>query len=497
MELLPDQIKSIIDEIELPENLERKRLAVISDEIYDEKVYSYVYERIKKMYPKTFDLYTISDYSVEKKIVDKKAKAYKEQVIRKLDTPEDENQYKEITDNAGLTEAMAAFDRYKNQHKYALVGALPSLDQNGKPRWNIMALPPQLFDVIKDESGRVLAVILSYPNESYVIDSDSDGIDTVIAGRRVDEGANQVVYAIWTDKNHYAVKVYRSKETKSIIEILPIPNNEGNINPYGILPFVYAPYSDGPNYPNQSPLPNQTVELNALLSVYLTSGNMQVGTLVLKYPEDQTIKQATHGLMVAMSLPQKNDADAPETNAEYIAPTPNMSAHRESIMTYLAMVLDQQGINPAGALNSSPEKFASGLDRLLAEVDVQSIIEENQRTYAKVENDLYKIIKTQAESLKVYKFKSENMNVIYKKPKMLITDKEKLENIDKMLQLGLIEEHEKLIMVDPNLSDEQAKEKLARINKAKQSMVSQIMMASNKNVEPDEDEDTEENGDNT
>ena len=49
---------------------------------------------------------------------------------------------------------------------------------------------------------------------------------------------------------------------------------------------------------------------------------------------------------------------------------------------------------------------------------------------------------------------------------MLVSETDKLNNIQKMLELGLIEEWEKFMLIDPNLTEEEAKEKLARIKQA-------------------------------
>ncbi len=62
---------------------------------------------------------------------------------------------------------------------------------------------------------------------------------------------------------------------------------------------------------------------------------------------------------------------------------------------------------------------------------------------------------------------------------MLTSDTELLANLATMIDLGLIEDYEKFIVVDPNLSVDQAKEKLKRINESKSSSLNNIV-----NVKP-------------
>jgi len=488
MELSLGDIQLILGEIEREENQLRKRKEFKSFQIYDGNLKSYVQSRIKEMYPKTWQAYTISDYSILKKIVDKKSKAYKEAPIRKADSETANLKYQDIADNSSLNSAMQNLDRYFNQHKYGMISSFMELSNDGTPVFDFMPLAPYEFDCIKDDKGNLKVVILSYPSSNITIGSDGDGVDTLIAGPSADEGSNSKLYAFWTDTNHYVVRISIGSDgkRKGIPEILAFPDNPNNINPWGYLPFVYIPENDGANYPVASPLADQTVELNALLSVYLTSGNMQVGQLVLKYPQDQDIQMVTHGLMTGIKLPQSKDPDSGETTAEYISPAPNMDGHRTSIMTFLNLILDEQGIKPASGTDITAEKFASGLDRMISESDVQDIIESNQTIYSQVEKNLFAIVKAQLDSINDRSIGDEKLQVIYRKPKMLITDTERLNNLKTMIDLGLLEEWEKFTYIDPNMTEEQAKEKLARIQQADSDRMSSLVEASN-GVEPNAD----------
>jgi hypothetical protein len=493
MELNALQIRSIIDEIELYENTQRKAKEFKSFQIYDGNLKTYVSHRIREMYPKTFKAYTISDYSLLKKVTDKKAKAYKESPVRKTREQADQDNYTTIVRQNGLNQAMSKLDRYYNQHKYCLMGSFMELDEQGQASFRFMPLAPYEFDCVKDDKGNLKIVILSYPDPVITVGNGSDGMDTLIAGSKADEGAQVKIYAFWTDTNHYVVKFKKGTDGKSsgLPEFLPLENNPNNVNPWGVLPFVYVPMSDTPNYPTPSPLPDQTVELNALLSVYLTSGNMQVGQLVLKYPQDQDIQMVTHGLMTGLKLPQSTDPEAPETDAAYLSPSPNMDGHRTSIMTFLNLILDEQGIRPGSGTDLSVEKFASGLDRMISEADVQDIIEANQDIYREVEQKVYDIVKAQLESINDRQLVSDEISVIYRKPKMLITDTERLANLEKMISLGLLEEWEKFVFIDPNMSEDEAKAKLERIQSSRAESARQMAEA----VTPDMEEPEEEDGD--
>jgi hypothetical protein len=463
MQLTDEIVFEILSNIEHKQNQERKKREYISEQIYDGNLWFYVKERLKQWYPITYENYSISDYSVLKKVVDKKSKAYKEAPKRKLENDAETNAYEEITKEGDLNVAMKRIDKLYNQHKYTAIGIFKEDDG-----YDFVPLAPYSFDVVKDNDGNVVCYIISYPDQFVTDGPFKDLYNPLIAETGgQDEGIGKKLYAFWTDTDHKLIRVSTQSNGEKKFENVPIDGNPDNINPYGVLPFVFLPHEIDQNYPNPSPLAGQTVEVNALNSVYLTSGNMQIGQLILKYPADQDIKTVSQGLMTAIKLPQSTNPDSKETTADYISPSPDLAGHRESIMTFLSMILDEQGIQSNQVITGQNEKFSSGFDRLLSSADVQTIIEENQELYHYVECEIYEIIKKIEENYGSMVFKSKDLQITYKKPKVLISDTEKLDNIQKMQELGLLENWEKFQLIDPNLSEDQAKEKAGRIQKEK------------------------------
>jgi len=475
-----NDIRNLLSEIELPENQNRKKYAYDSFQIYEGNLRFYVEKKMKLLYPMTYGMFQISDYSALKKVVDKKSKSYKENPKRVLDTPEESDLYQSLVKEYGLNKAMKKFDQYFNQHKYTLMAVFFEREksENGivEDNWKFIPLAPYEFDVVLDEMGELETVILSYPDAQVISGPSTDGINTIIAGNVQDKQRDIKTYAIWTDSQHLVYQSSMNQEGKRNFQQVPVKGNENGINPYGKIPFVYVPEDYSEDYPINSPLPVQTVELNAEMSTYYTSGSLQIGTLVLKYPSSQAIETVTNGLFTGMKLPQSENPDAKETTAEYIAPSPNMSGHKEAILTHMQAILDEQGIN-SNQIISPNEKFTSGFDRLLSSADVQDIISDNQQNvYFAVECEIYGIIQAIHKNfLKKDLFKSEEISIVYSKPKVLISDTEKLSNIEKMDQLGLLTPWEKFMLVDPNLSEDQAKEKWNEIKTEKVNQVDAFM----------------------
>lgn len=472
-------VLKLVAETELAENHGRKKEAYKSFQCYEGSLRYYVVDRLKEMYPQTYSMFQVSDYSVLKKIVDKKAKAYKESPIRKLKTDEETRLYQEIVEKFSLNEAMKKVDKYFNQHKYCLLSVFfertPDYIGNIQEVFKFIPLAPYEFDAKFTEMGELECVILSYPDEQIVSGPETDSYNSQIAGNINDRGAETKVYGVWTVKNHWVVQGRKNNDGKWEFSLIFNEKNPSNLNPYGVLPFIYLPMDFVADYPVASPLQYQTVELNAEMSTYYTSGTMQIGTLVLKYPSSQPIESVVNGLFTGMKLPQSENPDAPDTDAQYIAPSPNMSGHREAIITHMAAILDEQGIN-SNQLIKPNEDFTSGFDRLLASADVQDIIEDNQGYYRKVEQRVYEIIRLIHKNfLKRDIFKTDQIVVHYRKPKVMISDTEKLANIEKMDQLGLILPWEKFMLIDPNLSEEDAMAKYQKILAEKKAMIESMM----------------------
>lgn len=474
------EIQGLIQEINDPVNKRRKKAEYDLFQGYAGGLKPYVRDRVIQMFPKTGNVYTISDYSVTKKVVNKKSKSYKEPPIRKLPTAKETELYNKIANDYDLNCAMRELDKNYNRHRYALMAVFmaSSFDEMSREavEFKFVPLAPHQFDLKLNDEGEPVVVILSYtPAEVAAGALGYVGIDSSIAGYESNEGSEKYgYYVIWTDEQHLVVRYTKSNEKlpgnvkeAGKIELLSMPLNPNNENPWGVLPFAYCPVTGDSNYPITNPIGEQSIEMNALMSIYLTSGSMQIGQLVTSYPADQEMPALAHGLFSTLNLPQSSDPDAKPTTTQWIAPSPNMDGHRKSIMTFLALILDEQGLGVTGQLDGETD-FKSALDRMVANADVQDAIEENQQVYGELECEIFEIIRAQLDSVGMNPFSYDSdLQIVYRKPKMLISDTEKLQNIKMMKELGMIEDWQMLQMFDPNLSEDEAKAQMERINAAK------------------------------
>jgi hypothetical protein len=134
-------------------------------------------------------------------------------------------------------------------------------------------------------------------------------------------------------------------------------------------------------------------------------------------------------------------------------------------MTYLKQLLKEHGIEGEN-MEIGESNAMSGISRAISGPNVQKIISRNQMLYSSAEKQCWEIVKAWLRELSIPGLSvadDSELKVIYPKPKVLLSDKETLENIEKLLDLGLIEKWEALIIRDPNLDEIAAKEKLKAI----------------------------------
>ena len=471
-------VTQIITDIEGSEERDRKIEAFDSWQVYSGNVRPYVEKVVQENRPKSFKGYTISDISLSKMIVDTKAKAYKEQPLRSVEGSDQtkNDRLKEIYMEGGALRQMPFLDTVTNLHKHSLIW-VNNLDETSE--YQFMTLQGYEYSIVRNkDTGDLEAVILNYGNLDITNNSHSgDGIDNFIAESQADSSAQSKVYAMWSKENYVLVKVERSKVAtvngevyKKSVDFIIQKGNPQQKNVLGRIPFVFLSQEMAIDYPTRSPLKEQTVTSNYLASEYYTSANIQgTGQMVFSYPEkyEGMFSKITTGLLTALKLPQSSNPDDKPTTADYINPSPDLAGQKDAVMTYMKQVMNEHGLKNTSAVGSEGQDFSSGLQMAIANSSVQDIIEANQQIYTQVEKEMFEIIKTW-EALRGNSVFSEDdeLEIIFKKPKVMISDAEVLANIEKRLSLGLIEKWEALMILDPNMGEKEAKEKAATIMKS-------------------------------
>lgn len=506
----PNIIQILISEVKGSENMDRKVAAFNSMRIEKGDVKPYVLREVQEILPQSWKQMRISDISVSTKVTKKLAQSYKESPVRSLESEVESEALNELYDKLDVNKKMAMYDEIRTLNRYALLWV------NFDPSFGLMFTPlhPYEFDVIRDSNnGELEVVILQYPDELIThqgpanestagrgfdgFNTRSDALNQAISNSQLDSSADEQTFVIWTADQHVIVKARfvdgdGQVHTNPIaIDYITIPSNPNNINPLGVLPFIYSSTDDGGNftdYPISNPLTGQSILFNVLNSDLLSAASLQgygIRTLSGTPEMLNSIQKMHEGLTTAAKLPQPEDPGQPPTKLEFVNPSPDLQGQRETYASYLAGVLSQHGLNGESILRDGGGSFSSGLERAIANSDVSNIISMNQNDYSNVEKVAYQVVKRWSQIVDIgMKFSEESeLEIHFPRPQILISDNETLQNIKLRLELGLLQKHEALMILNPNLDEGAAKDKIAEIKEekmeAQQEMLSNMQASAN------------------
>jgi len=450
---LKEVAKKIITDIESIDVSQRRDDEYKAYKVSEGAQKEFVTDRLMASYEVSYKKMAISDVSFSGKILSKQSKAYKESPIRHLENETAQERQSEIYQDGKFDLAYKEFDKDFNRQRFGLLWVCKEEEQ-----FKLRSLKGFEFAVIRDqETGELIAVILNYPDTT--ITGGADGVEQLVAEDQADTSAQTKVYAMWTATHQVVWKVTITKDADNnpVKEMYLVPNEENptNLNPLERLPFVFASKSSAIDLPFINPLTDQSIELNARLSCLLTASEKHgFGQFVLKKPEGLDLSEIEMGWDIALTLPLKENVEQ-QPDASYINANPDLTGMSQVIYDYAEAVASEHGLDMSAIKGT--KSFSSGIERLISQSDVQDIISSNQQIYADVETEVYSIVQAYLESEGENILKDQDMSVSFQKPKVLITDKEVLENIEKRMALGLITQKEALQIIDPNLNDNKVK----------------------------------------
>ena len=490
-------IEAIIEEIESNENVERKSRDFRSYQIYEGNQRSYVESRLKDIFVDSYSVMRVSNVNVLKKVIDKIGQAYDEKPTRLVNGKANETLDK-IYSEGNFDFAFDAMDVGYNRSKCGLLWV--QNDEFEKTKFRLIYLNQFTFDVlINNDTLELEGVILSYPKGNVTnaySTNDSDGINQLIADAQQDSGEDSVTYAMWTKSQH--VNVIKKKEKgkkESTLDFIIDDKNKDSKNELNALPFIFLTNNPFvPDYPVESPLADDSIEINILGSNLLTATQMQIGQLVLKYPKGSRIETIHKGYTVCLELPQATENDPHiETTADYIVPNSDLTGMKEVMMDYAASILSDNGLEGA-TLAGESKSFASGFERLIASASVVKIQKKNQKYYSQIEEKVFEIIKAYDRMNETKLFKEDDkLTAQFNEPQVIKSEMDKLEIIEKRQELELDEEYEKFIIDNPNMKPEDAKKKLERIKEEKKSRMEDFSNFAIDNSENDDENDENKN----
>lgn len=518
-ELLDQQTrKAIIEEIKGSENQARKYEAYKRYLIYKDQTDAFVREQLLKQ----FDTatveemnYCIANVSIVRKIIDKLARVYNSGVRRELIGDENgtaaiEDLSKVLEINSELKKTNRFLKLQKNLAFY--IKPCPIEINGGNPQYTIRLEPlnPYLYDAVEYEYDRrrAMAYVLSdfdFNQPQYTINDaatvgrtasptlvndlpQGDGKDQIIADSPDD--AKSQVFVWWSDNYHFT-----TDENGKII-------SESTENPIKVKPFVnFAIDQDGQFWARGGDdLIKGGILVNSVLThnqhVAVTQGYGQFWMRGKNLPKNIKI-----GPTKAILMEYEEGEPAPDLG--YASANPQIDQLRSLADSYVALLLSTNNLSTSavasqlGQSNTAPSGIAMMIDKAESREDTQ----DQQQIFLDAEPRIWEIIRRWME---IYRDalvpelaglsipENFEMNIKFIDAPVVMSEAEKLANLKLRKELGLDTMIDILMKDNPDLTKEDAEEKLKMILEEKMAAKPNMGQESKNSESEDESEDMAE-----
>ena len=505
----------VIKEIQSGENNARKNQAFKAYECFKDMSYRYVIDAMLQQFdPLTVQemQYAITNISFTRKIVDKLARVYANGVKRTMPKKRDTVALEEYAKEIHLNQTMKKTNRYLKLFKNTAVYICP---KPVKDKYEVKATPmaPFFYDVIEqqDNPERPLCYILSNfkptsdtmykedagihsvsPIRNTVVERRGDGIDQIIADSPLDKPQDTFIW--WTDNYHFTT------DGKGNV----ISDGDGR-NPIGVLPFVnFSLDQDGGFWAiGGQDIVMGGVNINSLLTninhIAITQGYGQLTMTGKNLPKSIKVGP-NHAIQIEV------EAGDPTPSVSYISANPPISDLMKVVEMYVALLLSTNNLSTSGfsASLSGPSNFASGVALMIDKAESIEDTEDQAQLFKDNEpmiwdviakwSELYKRSGLLVESQANIPIPMDYEELVIKFPdaETLLSEKERLENIQMRKDLGINTDVELLMLDQPDLTEESAAEKLLAITEEKAKKMAQSMIEGEEQVPPEEQEEVEE-----
>jgi hypothetical protein len=494
--LNPNVRRQIIDESKASENVERKKVSFGQFEIFKDRILQQVKAYLEGFYSKDTIQNTpiVSSVNLARRIVKKEASLYRKAPVREFYGLSEEQEmvvrqvYADLKIDTVMMKANEYFKLQDQTHLYLIPRA-------GKLK--LQALLAHNIDVVPSsqdqEEGEVYCINGFDRNLANVkVTEDGDSMNELIADED-DYQAGMKAIAVWSPVFNFVMDEQGN--------IMPSESYENPIG--GVVPFVDINGGKDGEYWVRSgaALTDFTIQFNAGLTDLGNVVRMQgFGQAWLKAPSNLIPNNIQIGTNFVLRLPI--DPNNPvETDFGYANANPDLQGSLSYLEGLLSSFLTSRGVDPK-VVNAKMDsvKYSSGFERLLAMVEQFEASESDIAAFKDAEQKLFKIIVAYLNTyggtsvLPGYRVApiSEDafMSITFKKPSSVVSEAEKLQNIQQRKEMGLITQVE-AIALDREIELEDAQEVYQRIQEESGREMERIMPTQTTPVAEVEDEEDE------
>lgn len=512
--LNPEVRKQIIDEIEGSENKARKHEAFKRYQVYKDETDFFVIQMLLKQFSQDTVKemsYAVSNISLTRKVIDKLARVYAAGVDRTLESDEDTEKLNDLEKKLEFDSVMKTVNRYlKLQRNISLfIKPCPVIDENGLEKYELKLNPlnPYLYDVVEDFYDRKKPMVYVLSNfdidGTYYTNMDAgsaavrfgsfsapiikasphgDNTDQIIADEKEDEGKDEQdkKYVWWTDKYHFTTRgaTIIDADTGEDIEITS-PDDERISNPILEKPFAnFAVDQDNSFWAKGGKdLTNGAITVNSLITNYHHIG-VYTGFGQMLMTGKKLPKQVPIGPTTIIQLEYEEGDPVPTFDFKNAnAPVGDLM---KMVEMYVAMLLTTNNLSTSGVSTQLKESGGamSGIALMIDKAESMEDVQDQRQIFIDKEPKIWSIINKwlmhyasdgslSAEYDELVLPEDFDIKLEFREQQSIMSEAEKLANIEKRKNIGLNTMVELIKMDQPSLDDKQAEDKLVKIEDEK------------------------------
>lgn len=504
--------QKIIAEILAGENQQRKANCYKRYLCFKDQTSDFVEEQLRKQFDEdTINemRYCISNISIVRKVIDKLARVYSNGVTRSIDgdekSTENLNELSKLLNfNTEIKKANKFLKLQKNLAMYVKPCLEIGLDGSEKYTVKVEPMNPYLYDVVEDFYDRTkpLCYVLSdfqYSPHLYVLGDSAfagrSGSATIkespLMGNNKDEmiadtpsDAKLGKYIWWSGSYHFTTDE-KGNITSQQVE-----------NPINMLPIInFALEQDGQFWAiGGDDLIDGAISANSMLSnikhVSVTQGYGQFFMFGKKLPRNLKVGPTKAILM------EYEDGD-PKPELGFATANPQIDSMKALVESDVALLLTTNNLSTSAVSaslgsNSDP---ASGIAMMLDKSESREDVQDQQQIFIDKEPKIWSVINAwllaygdnlceELKGLSLPLDLEENFSIKFNDATVIQSEAEKIANLKARKELGLNTMIELIMMDNPDLSPQEAEERLSKLEEQKEVI--------EENPEQDEEQDGKE-----
>lgn len=512
--LLLEFRKAVIAEIIGAENVARKNEHLRRYEVYKDKTVKWVIDSLKAegLKPETICQMAnrATNISICRKIVNKLARTYSGGVQRSAETDEATKAVDEMVRFLNFNHKMRKSDRYRELHKNCILQFVQ--EQSGGTveaplyRVGMRVLGPWQYDIIEDCYDREIPrcfIISDFLEQNVGANAASEDAagrhqstkslgytnnkDDVIADAPSDAGMGHKRLFVWWTQNFHFTTYQDGTFCKQLTP-------EDGANPIGLLPFVNnAEDQDGQFWAQGG---DDIVDGSILVNKVMTDMNFVAYLQGYGQPviTGKNLKDR-YSLGPNNALIFDYDTEDPEPKVTFASANPPLDAWMRMVEQYVALLLTTNSLSPSSVSGKlDVNNMASGIAKLIDSSEATNDITDKEEDYTKYEREAFAIIQRWQELLLATdecddEFKEltplpedigDTLNLKFHQTQQIMTETDKLANLKARKELGINTELDLIKMDNPDMTEEEAMQKLADIKAERlQSMTSMAKTVAN------------------